>query len=112
MRNKIGLLSWFLGICCIAIGCVSSNSWIGASEDDVITRFGIPEKSYETDDKKYLVYNFTNTDYAFNKSAVSIETPVNAIQSGYCEGIFIISGGLVEKLITQGTNCPVYQIQK
>ena len=50
MRKKIGLLSWFLGVCCVIIGCVSPTSWIGVSDDAVITRFGLPEKSYTTND--------------------------------------------------------------
>ena len=94
MRNKIGLLSWFLGICCISIGCVSSKTWIGASEDDVIDRFGMPDKSYATNDRKYLVYDFTGINYAFDTSDISVTPISHQEQNGRCLGTFIVEDGI------------------
>lgn len=111
MENKIGLLSWFLGICCIVVGCVSPTSWIGVSEDAVITRFGIPEKSYATNDRKYFVYDFTSIDYAFDKSKVPVIQNTQQKETGNCIGTFVIDNGFVEKLTIQGKNCQLYQIQ-
>lgn len=111
MRKKIGLLSWFLGVCCIIVGCVSPTSWIGVSEDAVITRFGLPEKSYTTNDRKYLVYDFTGIDYAFDKSKIPVVSNTQTKETGNCTGTFVIDDGIVEKLTIQGTNCQLYQIQ-
>ena len=113
MKKKLELLSCVLGFCCMVAGCVASSSWIGATEDDVITRFGVPEKSYMTHNQKYLVYDFTGIDYAFDSSNNLVTANENKLtQKGDCQGMFIINGGLVEKLIIQGPNCQINQRQK
>ena len=83
----------------------------GATEDDVITRFGVPEKSYMTHNQKYLVYDFAGIDYAFDKSNIPVVSNTQTKETGNCTGTFVIDDGIVEKLTIQGTNCQLYQIQ-
>lgn len=37
-----------------------NDPWIGISEEEVITRMGLPSRSYVSNEKKYLVYGTQN----------------------------------------------------
>ena len=63
-------------------------------------------------DKKYLVYDFTGINYAFNTADVSITPIEHQEQTGRCMGTFVVEDGIVKKLTIRGTDCQLYQTQQ
>jgi hypothetical protein len=54
----------------VLLGCVSAekytkmvNGWIGADEDSLISSWGAPTSSYQTDQAKYLTYENKQQNY-------------------------------------------------
>ena len=54
----------------VLLGCVSAekytkmvNGWIGADEDSLISTWGAPTSSYQTDQAKYLTYDNKQQNY-------------------------------------------------
>ena len=54
----------------VLVGCVSAekytkmvNGWIGADEDSLISTWGAPTSSYQTDQAKYLTYDNKQQNY-------------------------------------------------
>ena len=59
---------WILLICAVAlfgllVSCVSTaslqatlNTWVGATENEIIRRWGIPNQKYDTDDVRFIRY--------------------------------------------------------
>lgn len=54
----------------VLLGCVSAekytkmvNGWIGADEDSLISSWGAPTSSYQTDQAKYLTYDNKQQNY-------------------------------------------------
>ena len=107
MRIRVNFICLLFGFCCVG-GCSASDSWISVDEDQVINRFGLPDKSYTSHDKKYLLYNFSNINYAFNIKDIVIHSDEDS-QNKNCIGTFVINDGVVEKLKVQGSDCLFYQ---
>lgn len=70
------------------------NTWNGSSESHLIDKWGIPDGSYETDGKKYLVYKDNNVA-SFNGTAISYQ----------CKTIFTIEKGIITHWTYEGNNC-------
>ena len=56
--------------CFTLLGCMSAekytkmvNGWIGADEDSLISSWGAPTSSYQTDQAKYLTYDNKQQNY-------------------------------------------------
>ena len=39
------------------------ESWVGHPESELVSSWGIPDGSYETGEKKYLIYNYSKSSY-------------------------------------------------
>lgn len=91
--------------------CSSSNSWVGSSEDTIVERFGTPSKSYQTQDRTYMVYDLLGINYAVHPETVVLKTDT-APSNGSCIGTFIVEDATVEEFTIQGNACQFYESQK
>ena len=96
------------------------DPWIGRSEDEVIARLGLPVRAYKSHEKKYMVYDFSQTKTSSHWFAVSNgiytvsrcgyvspvspcgKTTVTLNGSAGCQTIFILEDGEVEDWTTAG----------
>lgn len=101
---------YILTVCLSLSACSSNNTWVGVSEDTVIERFGMPMKSYQTDTRKYMVYNLMGINYAVHPENVIVKTN-NTPLNGECTGTFIVEDSTVEKFTVQGNACQIYESQ-
>ena len=96
------------------------DPWIGRSEDEVIARLGLPMRAYKSHDKKYMVYDLSQTNvstrwlnmangiytmsdcgYVAPTSACN-KTTVSTTGSATCQTVFVLDGGEVEDWATTG----------
>lgn len=86
-------------------GCAgNAHSWIGHSEDEVVNRFGPPEKSYRTEEKTYLEYNLAGVNYSPANEGRIIQ-PLQKRSGDSCRGIFTIEDEEVIAFRAEGTGC-------
>lgn len=92
----------------------TTDPWIGRSEEQVIDQMGVPARSYETADKKYMVYTASSygrpvgfgTTYVVTSMGYVFPVAGNTAYNGYtgtCETIFVINDGEVESW--RSNNC-------
>lgn len=67
----------------------------------------MPVKSYQTESRKYLVYNLLGINYAVHPENVTLKTN-NTPPNGECIGTFIVEDSTVEKFTVQGNACQIY----
>ncbi len=104
----------------VMLGACSTSAnldpWIGRSEDEVISRLGLPMRAYKSHDKKYMVYDLSKTNVAsgwlgngvYTVSGCGQVTPVSpcaasvVTSSAACQTVFVLDGGEVEDWATTG----------
>lgn len=99
------------------------NSWIGASEDKLIAKWGVPDKVYQNNNKKYLVYSRQYTSYTpgtapryystYNSITGAVTTTPVGGTSGYtihyhCKTTYTIENGVITNWQWQGNDCTAY----
>lgn len=88
----------------------NTDPWIGRSEDEVISRLGLPMRTYKSNDRKYLVYDLSRKTssgcgsfYSVSACGYVSPTPCGCANSGSgCHTMFILDGGEVEDWKTTG----------
>ena len=124
MRNIIAMLALLLVTACASDGHYEAqmNRWIGASERDLVTTWGVPDKTYQVDrDSKMLAYisnrnvNYPGTlstciggfdrRFGYNNCIGGIP-PSNEFYS--CETTFMVVGGRVTRWGHKGSSCEAY----
>ncbi|MGN1062770.1 MAG: hypothetical protein ACI4QM_00395 [Alphaproteobacteria bacterium] len=90
----------------------NTDPWIGRSEDEVISRLGLPMRTYKSNDRKYLVYDLsrehktTGCHGLYSVSGFGYVSPVpcgcGAFVAGGCQTMFILDDGEVENWKTTG----------
>ncbi|MBR5130544.1 MAG: hypothetical protein IKV03_04900 [Alphaproteobacteria bacterium] len=106
-----------LGACSTA---TNLDPWIGRSEDEVITRLGLPLRAYKSHEKKYMVYDLSQTKgssywFGMNNGIYTVSncgyvTPVSPCSkttvtvngSTSCQTVFVLEDGEVEDWTTTG----------
>lgn len=128
--KKIAFYSFFI-LSLLISGCATTagyekilNSWIGASEDQLITQWGVPDMVYQNNDKKYFVYSKQNSSYVpgtaptyystYNSFTGTITTtPVGGtsgyIMNYYCKTTFTVDNGVITNWRWQGNSCKAYE---
>jgi hypothetical protein len=94
------------------------GSWVGASEDSLIAKWGPPDSSYQSGETKYLTYARSNSAY-IPGTAPTYQTTCslgicNTIAVGgspgftvnsNCKTTFTLSGGKITNWRYQGNDC-------
>ena len=106
-----------LGACSTSINL---DPWIGRSEDEVIARLGLPVRAYKSHEKKYMVYDLSQTKvsrrlFGMSNGIYTVsncgyvapvspcgKTTVTLNGSAGCQTIFILEVGEVEDWTTAG----------
>jgi len=70
------------------------NTWLGSLEDNLITKWGIPDSTYQTQNKKYLKYKEENNFIIQGNS-----------YHFYCNTIFVIEYGMIVDWSFEGNKC-------
>lgn len=104
-------LLYSFSVLILLTACSNPSSWVGASEDTVVERFGPPTKSYKTNNRTYMVYDLIGINYAVHPDTVTSKTNTSP-SSGSCVGTFIVEDSTVEEFNVQGNACQIYQSQK
>ncbi|MBO7257363.1 MAG: hypothetical protein J6V11_00305 [Alphaproteobacteria bacterium] len=96
------------------------DPWIGRSEDEVIARLGLPVRAYKSHDKKYMVYDLSQTNVSthwlgmgngiYTVSSCGYVAPVSGcgktivstMGSAACQTVFVLDSGEVEDWTTTG----------
>ena len=124
MRKIISVLGLLLLAACASSADYEArlNRWIGASERDLITTWGVPDKQYQVDiNIKMLAYvDRQNVSYPgtfstclgggggrFGYSNCIGGTPPSS-ESYTCETTFMLVGGRVSKWGHKGNSCRTY----
>ena len=115
----------FLFLAALTAACTSSaayedllNTWIGATEDQLLKAWGAPESFYETDDFTYLTYENESLGYVPPPPPIYVPGPNGprpyyrrSLGGGYnytisCRTTFVVNqNGLVESARWEGNGC-------
>ncbi len=94
------------------------NSWKGGTEQQLITKWGVPDKSFRSGGNHYISYvqrgnvyvpgtqpTYTTTVYGNTAYTNSYGgTPGRNIAT-YCETTFVLANGLIKDVTFKGNNC-------
>lgn len=109
------------------LGCATQENYrnelkksIGMSEETLISRIGVPNRIYELNNKKYLVYIDSNTvyvpgygqnryninDYGYTTTASQVGYSTPGYYANYnCETTFIVESGAIIGFTFKGNAC-------
>lgn len=122
MRNLVILLMLVL-----LVGCATQENYrnalkksIGMTEETLISRIGVPNRIYELNNKKYLVYSESQSSFipGYDNRSYDVNTygyTTTVTQTGYarpsyyanynCETTFIIEDNIVQGFTFKGNAC-------
>lgn len=121
MRRLLMTLLLVFGL----VGCATEakygqmlDTWLGSSESELISKWGVPSSVYEADGVKYLTYRYSATGYVPGTPATYQTnvigntiytnkiggTPGMAYQSS-CDTTFTVKGGKIVYWSWQGNAC-------
>lgn len=80
------------------------NTWIGQTEEKVISRWGLPTSTYQTGDKKYLTYTVSTSGYIPSIGGAGGLMPGININN-YCSTTLILQKSIVVDWSYKGNAC-------
>lgn len=120
IMKKIALAIIALTMLSACSSTTNMDPWIGRGEDEVIARLGLPIRVYKSHDKKYMIYNMSQTNTSarwlglandiYTVSECGYVAPVSSCNktkitrntSDCCQTVFILDGNGVESWTTVG----------
>ena len=89
------------------------DSWMGKSEQELITSWGIPSRSYQLDGKKLIEYNFNSSSFVttisdnYNYSEYNYFPPTAETYqvNNTCRITFTIQGSIIRSASWRGNSC-------
>ena len=94
------------------------NTWVGHSEDELIRRWGPPDRVYETSSSKYLQFSRSASGYvpgtppSYQTTIVGNTAYTNAVggspgfaYTNWCNTIFELQSGVVRSWRWEGNAC-------
>ncbi len=109
MRKIFILTSIFL-LCSCATQSKYENKlkyWVGKNETELVSKWGIPTSSYQTNDAKFIQYN---QDFGSTSTAQPIgSTYLINTHHEWCKTTFTVdSQGIISNWRIEGTSCVSY----
>lgn len=115
MKNILKCLLTGLALLLLAACATKGNyaklidSWVGATELELVRIWGAPEQTYETDGRKFIVYTINEHSSSKIRQTGDALTPSASIKTIrlHCETTFELSGGIIQSWNKKGNACSV-----
>lgn len=106
MRFILILLMFKLTACATVEGYERNlNSWVGASESDLVSHWGPPQEDYKMNDGKIITYHFNGGSYAFGQQGLNNSYVINNVNYWCKTHFYINNGDIITNWRWEGNSC-------